>query len=524
MTDHIWLLSLEIAGQWHYLASRSITTSDGVRFEAGIDSLDYSRQQDYTSDVVLPDREARVTCTLSADLAALWALGHRITGGRGELALIEEGQAYTARVVLLSGEISEPEWEELGDPVSLILSAAPDSDQRLYPPDAAQINEDTWGPSWIPTAAPERSHGRMYPTVINRPGWAPDESQAIDGSPGYIVTRGIVGIGPPDILLIAGHPLGPAYQHVDAYTPGVALTGGTGYYVTVADLTTGTSASREVYHIPDSLGRIVAVVETDIPSGAGTLDPGDGTHEYAIRWDGDAVGLAGLRGETITHPAALIEWALSTSAQRYDAGRIRSLSREVDHIVVSGIIEEQVDLLEWLGDNLWPLLPISMDANEHGLYPVVRGHVRQDVRLVEGVNVWRKAVKASESTIGSVAVRYLLRYTGAVQHRSVLVSADAARMIDSVRGSALGRARRETIESDILVRAADAYYVAGWRLAECGRGWVDVDYASEDMLLAVPGDTVVVSDSRLSLTDKPGQVLHLNYDIDGATLRVRVRQ
>lgn len=529
----VYLLELDIAGQTHRLATREIEidSDDGpVRFSAGLLDFSLTRGLEFLSrelnlleghcDILIPDLE----------IARFRSEGHLLAGEPARLLLTVPGRTYEETVTLIRGTVREPEYGAMGEPYTLTIGVLPPGEARQWPPADARIVPATW--PWAYGACPERSRGVVYPGILNRPGYDADQDEAYRCSRAYLCQYAEAP-GFPSLILVAGHACGDT-SRIGAVS-GTGFTGdGTGTYVRVRDTTTGNEREAELYNVRDGLGRIVAVIQTDARGSGLALDPGDGTHEYEVRWarsftasaGPDATGMAGPDGTPITRIDAALEWAFETAGIDYDAGLLRTAGVQLAHLWASAVIEQPVDLVEWLRDNVLPLLPVSLDLSEDGIYPHLwapelrlRGDVRLEARTADDTsgNCDRDGRVTSEAEpLNAFTLNHVYNLSTGKMARTYTLSGEetAERSSAQVRAGFLQYgSRAEVLENDVLVRDADAGWVAGWKAEVFSAGRRDLGYVGDLELVGVqPGDVVPFTDAELHLVDRPVLVSAVTYE------------
>lgn len=524
----IFCVQLELGGQTFRVASRTFETSDAVLYESGLSSIQMDRSLDLFNGSI-KETEAKAKIELpSVDVQLLWTRGYRLAGARAELSFSLEGNAEASRVVLIDGFVADASWGILGEPIEFTIRRSPGEGARKWPDADAVVAAWTW-PTDGAGSLPSGSVGKLYPTIVNRPAYSLDTPAGIySGSPGINVRHGLA----YDLILIAGHAVGPNYGHVTTVTAGLpALGDPSGSYVRLVDLTTFVETDCPVYNIADGSGRICAVVQQIAAS------TGDGTHEYVIRWYDaagsgfDGEGMANRTGTVMRSASEIIEWALTEAGYQVDTGMVLSAGRLLDHLQLSGLIEESVDLVEWLGDNVWPLLPVSLEDSGIGVYPLVLDPaktVREDIELEEGVNCWRTGMQEELEPLNRLSVNYVYDYRGQ-KHRARHIF-DATRLTTdfSFPVATAGQSRdgvyEDTLDSDMLTRGADAGWVAAWKMREGGGPSIIMEYAIDlDHIAIQIGDVIQLTDADMHISGE-GLVTGVSYEMDGIDVSIRIGQ
>lgn len=271
--------------------------------------------------------EVSLTVDLGVDVAELVARGHDLSQMEGELHL--DGRR------VMRGRARAPVYGDPTEPpgiVRLTLRQAVSDDSALYPDAHAVISPRTWPDS------PEESHGSVYPQIWGAPGRG-----LCAGSPAHLLAGPPVSSGPQHAL-IAGHAV--ASSTVIVIAPDLEV-----------------AATLPVVHIQDSRGRTVAVVDlydTAIDSG-GTVDLEAGL-ELWVCWTTPA--RSGLAGDVVAELLAL-------SSGRIDWGRAAVAVEALNQYRLDFYLDERVRPHGWIGDNLMPILPLTLAMGPDGEYPVV---------------------------------------------------------------------------------------------------------------------------------------------------------
>lgn len=268
--------------------------------------------------------EVSLTLDLGIDIGAAVERGYDLSGATGTLSL--DGKR------VLVGRAIKPVY---GDPnealgvVHLTLRESVIDDTALTPGPLAKVDEISW-PLHDPNV-----RERVYPEVFGAPG-----NGIGPGSPCYLLdTNHTV----DQFALIAGHP-------VEATT------------VTIHNSTQEYTETYDVIHMADGRGQAVAVV--DFRQHPGTLvDEGD---ELWVEWTaGDA--RSGAAGDVLAR-------LMSLSAMRVDPGRLDASIQPLNSFLLAGYFDERVNPMEWIGDNLLPILPLTIARDVDGLFPLVYQH------------------------------------------------------------------------------------------------------------------------------------------------------
>ena len=402
--DLVWLLVVELGGKAYRFSSETvqITDAEGVihPYRGSLDGLDYSTEFElFNLGADVPS--IQISVVFPDSIASLARNGIHLTSGTGELSLWVRDSELEDRVVMVKGRLADASYGDDSEPVSFMIEGDAFVDNAIFPDPSATITTKTW-----PDAI-EASLGTTYPFVWGTPG-------TMVGADGSVIQVG----GSPAInvdttkLLIAGHRV-------------------TATSVVILDETDGDESVFAVTHEPDGLGRICATVTLtgadpptathehdfrvkwgDGPSWTGgwtwsfadihdrdfSLWPssdegriarvGSGsTWAYYILIDGPTKewtevtgsgggGITSARDGRIGLPmndaGELFEFMLRQSTIKHDAGRMATVSAQLESVKVDGYIGEPVSPWEWLTDNLLSILPISIGVSgSEGIFPLL---------------------------------------------------------------------------------------------------------------------------------------------------------
>lgn len=358
--------------------------------------------------------EVSFTLDLGIDIPAFVEAGYDLSGATGTLSL--DGDR------VLVGRAIKPVY---GDPrealgiVRLTLRESVIDDTSLVPGPLAKVDSITW-PLHDPNV-----RGRIYPEVFGSPG-----NGVSAGSPAYLLDTVPQGT---QYILIAGHT-------VRAQT------------VKIHNVTDEFVESYIVLHIADGRGAVVAVVDAKEHGGA-HMREGD---ELWCEWSGEA--RSGAAGDVTAH-------YLSQSAVRIDPGRTDASIQGLNSYILAGYFDERVSPLEWVADNLMPILPFTLGRDVDGLFPLVYQHHITESEAAAHLVVGPDCLPSSPVTYdGDPLTEYSLEYrqradTGdylatAVADESNNGYAEAAR--NAYRGDAHDGRYADSMATDLVSDGATA--------------------------------------------------------------------
>ena len=371
--DPVWLLEVLFAGRMWRWSTRPVTPSnadgDELPFDGGLNEFSIPDALTLLSSEA-NQRSVAVEVIPSASWAQLVARGHDPLRARGSLSIWVPGTTYEDRQIVLEGQLVQPLYGEAGEPITFSLEDTPLVAGGLFPAETLVVGDEGFAPTSseltgiafaaygfisphvvtidTSSSAPDRAVGRIYPTVIGRPGFytragEPSISTAQPGSPGIVIDEGATTVNK---ILVAGHWVNAGSLRLkasDGSTEVVSVTNGR-----------------------DDLGRKVATVTpTSTTNAAGNT--------FLVQWQDSNGTLAAVDRPSADMKGAgeVLEWMLRQTTLPIDRGRLSAARAELDSIQVAGYIDDTVVPFVWIQDNLLPILPVSIRRGPQGLYPVV---------------------------------------------------------------------------------------------------------------------------------------------------------
>jgi hypothetical protein len=267
--------------------------------------------------------EVSFTLDLGIDIGAAVERGYDLSGATGTLSL--DGER------VLVGRAIRPVY---GDPkeslgmVHLTLRESVIDDTSLTPGPLEKVDSTSW-PNHDANV-----RERVYPQPFGAPG-----DGVGPGSPCYLV----------DI-----DPENTQYGLIAGFTVQASS-------VRIHNASQEWTDIYSVSHVDDGRGIRVAVV--DFASLANLVDEGD---ELWTEWSG-GISRSGRAGD-------LLATLMSQSAMRVDPGRLDAAIQPLNSLFLAGYYDERVNPMEYIGDNLLPILPLTIARDVDGLFPLVYRH------------------------------------------------------------------------------------------------------------------------------------------------------
>lgn len=373
--DLVWLLSIEYAGRLWRWSSEPIALTDASgdvqQFDGGLEGLEV--EQVLPSFGESPDMlSASLDLMWPSDVALLVSQGHDLSAATGELALHVRGQSFDDRHVLIDGVISQPQYGDKDEPVSLTLEEHPFDDGALIPAATAAISDETGRDGW-------ENDGDLYPLPF---GGVSEYTTALGGTKNLRQSPAILADATAgthiDDLIVAGH-------HVPSTTTQVTIATNVDdtWYAAPATLTATT----------DSLGQPITIATM---TSVHTTEHAKFREqsEYWVRWTHGESLPDDVSSTPITGAGSLITWMLRRSSLRFDHAAWSAATTALNEYQVHGYINEQVTPWQWVEENLLELLPLTIHTGSNGLYPVVWRHDATTADAIEHITAGAGIVRA----------------------------------------------------------------------------------------------------------------------------------
>lgn len=435
------------------------------------------------SGIISEVSEVSLTLDLGIDVPQAVENGYDLSGTEGVLSL--DG------VVVLNGRAIRPLY---GDPtesegiVRLTLRESVIDDTAMVPGVLALVDTDTW------VRHDPNVRSRVYPEVFGAPGRGVSA-----GSPAYLVDTAAAGT---QYVLIAGHTVGAV---------SVKLHNTTGAYV----------ESYTVLHVADGRGHVCAVI--DIQEHAAVVNEGD---ELWIEWTSNA--RSGLAGDVLAH------W-MSLSAVRVDPGKLAAAIQGLNSYVLAGYVDQRVAPLEWVADNLLPILPISLSRDVGGLFPVVYEHSIVASEAVAHLVVGADCAPISPVTYeGDPLTELRLSFAPRADTGDYLLTAAATEETNEFaakarlryRGDAHDGRYSEDMATDIVYDGATGDRIVASIMERRALRARTVQYECSRAIhgaLVKAGRFVTITDPGLKWTAKPAWVTSRTDTSDGMTIGLLIK-
>jgi hypothetical protein len=428
--EPIWLLELVLGGRVYRFATEtvSISSDDGdLLFHGTLSDVDVVSEMEFASeDFDLPSGGCSVV--FRENLAKRIAQGADFGSATAELSLFrkDSGDDYDDRQVVLSGRVSLPSYGGEGDPVSLEIEADWLRGSVVKPDVEHVIDSSVWG------RADDNAEGMIFPMIFGAPG-----AQGFAGSPIYVIDYDS-GSG-VTYGLVAGHLLTAANINV------IRITNEDGAY---------SMAGESVANAIDGNGVTYSYVTL-----TGQYAAGD---SYFARFDVAGGGLLNpFRRETASATATqvgflqgagdILRYLLHQSGAKVDDGKTAAAAELLNGYELDFFIAERVDVMEFIKDEILPLLPCSLRASSEGIYPVV----------------WHYDATSSDAKAKLTADRHIYR-DGDVEYQSTQVANEITlRYRYNARYAKLQN--QVTITGDVMKKTGDFLWRNGYTITSRSR-------------------------------------------------------
>ena len=505
--DLIWLLDLTLGGASYLFATESISidSDDGARFYDGtLTGVNVSSELEFaTPDFEMPSASCQVTFRI--DLAKRIAQGVDLGSATAEISLYRKNTTddYDDRAVVLRGRVDTGSYGAIGEPVSLNIEADFVRSLRQLPEPSAVVDKSVNWPQ-----SEDNVQGAVYPVIIGSPG-----RQIFAGSPIYVIENPGSGVRRG---LIAGHRCTATTISVVRIQSGGAVS--------------VLSSALPVLSAVDPNGLIYSYVE--IP--ASDFTTGD---SFFARFDKGGGGLinpfatgAEQDGDntpaTLTGAGDLLRHFLHLSGVTVDDGRTAVAAQQLNVYEIDAFIGEVVNVMDFIKDELLPLLPCSLRASSEGIYPVVWRYdaTEADVKthLTADRDIYRDGpveyVGSDVFNEITINYRHNCRYNKLRQKVTITGDTDKQKSgfmwsNDYTLGSAIRYGVRSLqMDTELISSRATAGRVVNWMSRAFSQRHRVIMYNAPVKLSYLEiGDIVALTDADLSLVDQVVLIQAIEY-------------
>jgi len=359
----VFLLDITWGGVEFHLATLAVSVNSDngpIQYVPGLEEFNFKESADF----VAVDVEANIlSCSLlfepTINILQEWSRGNVLEGSKAVFSYVvwKEGsivQNYEDRIILLQGQIQEPQFGDPSDPdnfVTISVEQNPLGSSRLLLDNRKFIDEK------FPDRDLETADGKSYPIILGIPGYTidPDGTEKqLYSTPAYCIQNYTSHHDAQ--FMIAGHLVSATSVRIQddnfrsvqkTVETGVDTDGNQYSYITV-----GTS---------DNVA---------IPNYHGSGD----SRTWFCTWTPSADGgLVNPYGDGyLTGAGDICRWAIHKTGQLVDDGAWANIAPLLNRYEFSGYINNpEVTAWEWLQGNIIPFLPITIRSGPNGLRPVL---------------------------------------------------------------------------------------------------------------------------------------------------------
>ena len=557
-----WLLEVEAFGQVLRLATADLfveesATSQTHHYVGTLPGAAFADAVEVLQDNI-DAGGLTIECVLPVDVPALKAAGHRLEGARATLSRWIEGTDYSERRKALVGRVRGSETGAHHEPVSFTV-AEPIWEQSTLIPPATHVVDGTNWPDSITSLVGEEL-GLVYPIVFGTPGVTNTSRGWVTGSQGVWVDHRRTG-GTDDLkLVLAGHRV----------------------MATRVMLSTDDDVTGErfvVHHTTDGRGQTVAYVDAEASIGVGySTTDGDSVVAYGLGHGSidnsyqpqDATvavefkpvfvswycpigaapeisgGMRGRSGALVRSAGDVLEALFGFLDRPIDWGRFAAAKPLLSRFKIDAMIDARVRPWDWFTANLRPILPVSMVAGPHGLYPIVWrfdatasdavAHI--DTSTDYAIERASRLQTDTSNVRNDFSLKYGLSIRTGQYHRTVYLGAgpyDSATPAHHVSLHCLQSQRRfrtadgkprvvaDELESACIYDDATAAAILSWRARAYALGQTTVDYVlpESEWGWLERGMAITLTDADLHLAKQVCMVVETQID-DSDTMGIRL--
>jgi hypothetical protein len=526
-----YFLTIEYAGRtfrWCFPNARDVwetaVDGDSLHFQ-GMDFPQMSQSFDFDSDSPVDISVSFEDLTLpgDVDLPELIAQGHRLERSQAELAVLpdHDDALWSERYIVLLGEVREPVY---GDPEThantcgFTVDSPSWEDSALFPPESWIVTEEVW------PDAHESAIGKVFPFVFGTFGLGLGH-MASPGLPvrtdrymfaGHLVTPTTYDASVYTVQNFLNTTTGEDYQGIYPSGPRVELATHTnGFQFTDCNFTGSTNYTfgDEIWisNWGYSSGSAYWIATNDVRKIGGYPD---------FQWD-----------RPLNTGGDVLYFMLLQSSLKVDRGRTAVAQALLQGFKLGSYIDERVSPIDWINDNLIPILPVSLSQGPKGIFPIVW---RYDAgphdcvgSFIEGPR-WRR-VSVLERDDAKIFNQYTFAYAldGSDYTKKFGIDGSLEESTDTSETGATYVpnlfARRSYLEhgpiaveesSDLVWTKETAAAICSWKIRANAFAKRFVTYeASAEHAWLEPGDPILLTDPDLYFTDQLCLVRTKTWDV-----------
>lgn len=337
-----WVLSLTWAGGTFYISSARLNIANGAEtITTTSDLVDAPSVEEALEvwSVEAPRLSVPLSFLLPVDVPALIAEGHALDGAVGELSQWADGTEWSARRVVVRGQLVDPEYGAAWEPITCSIEEMVADTQTTLPLETIIIQD------WLARALGSTSSQALSSDVIPMV-WGTPGNGVTPGSPAPLIGS----FGSYVYVAIACH-------YCEAGTVSLVDASGTEESFTL-------KYEDVRYQFGSRRGfPVVAYVTVDTSTSSLNLDDALG-----VIWD-DGAALVDESSQAVRGLGDFIAHILRRSALRVDWGRVDAARAALNQYATDGYINEPVALGEYITGVLAEAFPFAMTGGPDGVYP-----------------------------------------------------------------------------------------------------------------------------------------------------------
>jgi len=363
-----YLVEIEIAGETQRYSDIDISIYSSLHardlFYKGVivDPIEWVDEIDIFGGGV---NEPSISLTYISEISIgkLISEGHSMEYSPARIYLFLEGDTYEEAQLLLDGFATEWEWDTEGDPVVCTLIAKPVDPGETVPRSTEKISYETMG---VSEGIPEDFEEKYYPLFFGKgltATFGPTEDKRLP----------IIEAPKGKFFPLTIPPLQTIYIHEDHRATGWSLYVDKGWQP-YGDIT-------ETDGINDTGDGFVKLLwETDETPTVGY----DGSQDL---WLTVASGGILFEGDYVETAEQLVRYLVYRSNAAFDIDKSAAGLKVLSEYKIHALIEEPVDVIEWLIECVFKYVPIAMKYGPTGLYliPISKDAIPTSTIIVDGL-------------------------------------------------------------------------------------------------------------------------------------------
>jgi len=501
-----WVLSLTWAGGTFYISSSRLNIANGTEIiTTTSDLVDVPSVEEAVEvwSVEAPRLSVPLSFLLPVNVPELIAEGHALDGAVGELSQWADGTEWSARRVVVRGQLVDPEYGAEWEPIICSIEEMVADTQTTLPLETIIIQD--WLAIALGSSSSRALSSDVIPMVWGTPGngTAPGSPAPLVGSSGTYV----------NVAIACHYCAATSVSLVDA---------------------SGTQESFPLkyedvrYQFGSRRGfPVVAYVTVDTFSSSLNLDDALG-----VIWDNGAA-LVDESAQAVRGLGDFLAHILRRSALRVDWGRVEGARAALNQYATDGYIDEPVALGEYITGVLADAFPFAMAGGPEGVYPYLWPVYPQASAAIAALDteadpelqrLSRISYEGSDEIATHIEVSYawdplLSAYTKTQRVAGEVTIADDKRTTIKQLIGPFARygTRRKVLETTVIHDDASAIKVGIAQAARYGQPSRLVQYeAPQRYGWLRRGDLVTLTDAEIAASSQVCLVEGIAWNPDGA--------